>query len=414
MSNVVTEEEKDVEVKEDMSAKTEVQLSNQELQDKMRIIERMYHGEDDFLGCNALTTANKTNSPRTMMLSNHLPQAEHCTYAENPRWYSNYETAFGRYSSSLKIAGKNYTVVDKISKFTFDGNEDVQYVLVVKDNDTEEYDIMTKREYEKLTENHGYSYNTDVIDSLEVGDVIPEGKILSKSSNFDEYNNYMYGVNALCALVIDENTIEDSIECSESFAKKGAALEVDNFSISLNDNDILLNLFGDNEEYKTFPDIGESAWKQIICCKRRLNKSTMMYDLKYDRLREIDFGNDTLKICNGKVVDIDIYCNKPLEELPEDKVYYNQIRKYYEESLRYNGEIIAALDWIVNNATYTIELSKLYQRACNVLNNDVKWEHEGGIFSNIVINFTVVNESPLTVGSKLSGWINQPPISATV
>ena len=62
-----------------------------------------------------------------------------------------------------------------------------------------------------------------------------------------------------------EKTKEDSIVLSEEAAAKLVSPLLKKVTIIVNDNDILLNLYGDDNIYKTFPDIGEYVKGRIIC-----------------------------------------------------------------------------------------------------------------------------------------------------
>lgn len=59
------------------------------------------------------------------------------------------------------------------------------------------------------------------------------------------------------------------------------------------------------------------------------------------------------------------------------------------------------------NNTYSDDIGFLYKKACEYLDVDDeeterKWENDG-VFDNIIINFTIMSESGLSIGSKLSG-----------
>ena len=102
--------------------------------------------------------------------------------------------------------------------------------------------------------------------------------------------------------------------------------EIETVKVSLNDNDILCNIYGDSEHYKCFPDIGENVKNKIVCAKRRIHNSQVLYDLKKSNLRKINFMNDILFYNDGRLVDIVIYSNKSLDEI-DDNVFNAQIKK---------------------------------------------------------------------------------------
>ena len=66
----------------------------------------------------------------------------------------------------------------------------------------------------------GFQYVTDYLDQSSVGDIIPEGTTLYKSTSYDEYDNFGFGVNGRCIHAVHPAVQDDAIVISESFAKK--------------------------------------------------------------------------------------------------------------------------------------------------------------------------------------------------
>jgi hypothetical protein len=79
------------------------------------------------------------------------------------------------------------------------------------------------------------------------------------------------GVNLITTYISTDKTMEDGILISESAAKKLASPLISVYSISLNENDIVLNLYGDDNEYLGMPYIGEKVKDGIVCAIRREN-----------------------------------------------------------------------------------------------------------------------------------------------
>jgi DNA-directed RNA polymerase beta subunit len=246
------------------------------------------------------------------------------------------------------------------------------------------------------------TFNTKKADSKKKGDIIKKDEIIYRSSSFDNRMNYRYGINAKCVYMIENNTIEDAVWCSESFAKKMKSSYMDKIEISVNNNDILLNLYGD-EEYKAFPDIGEEVNEKILTVRRRVNYEYSLFDLQNENLRKIIQG-DTVFYSEGKVIDIDIYCNNQ-ENIKEDASYNNQIIKYLKKQNNYFKTIRKSLRPIIKDekATYSDDLAYLYRRAVDALDPKVVWKNEKSDFDNIIIIFKILRINELKVGSKISG-----------
>ena len=391
--------------KKNEQVKVNFNSNNAFLKDQLQELEEKYFGKDDFLGMTALTRVGYISGNRGIMTTSHLKQAMTPINPEFPKVFTEYENMVGRNSTGLKKARREWRVIDKVYKFE-EGNH--LYTLVVKDEATGFYDVIQKKLVEDLTEKFGFRYNTEDLDKLQVGDLIPEGSVLYKSTSYDEDNNYRFGVNATFCYTSDVRTTEDAILVSESFADKFRCVEVEKIKVSINDNDVLLNLYGDEEHYKCFPDVGETIKDSIICATRRINNEQIFYDFKETNLRKINFSEDVLCIEHGeggKIIDINVYSNKTMEEM-EINEYHAQVNKYYKNEQRYYKELVESTqDMVIENKEHGRNLNYVYKKSKDILNENVKWceQHGKKPFSNMIVEFLVEREVPLKKGSKITG-----------
>ena len=382
------------------------------LKEGLEEAERRFGGTDDVFGMTALTNPGYISGARSIMFTNHLKQLINLENPDYPLVSTNYENVVGRNNTTLKKAKQNWTVDDKIYKF--DGDHQM-YVLFLYDEENNQYHAIQKKCVENLTEKFGFRYNTEKMDKMEVGDEIKKGETIYKSSSYDEDDNYCYGKNATFMYLIDSDTIEDAIKVSESFANSLLSTEVETVTVSLNDNDILCNIYGDDDLYKVFPDIGEYVKDKTVCCKRRIFNEQLLYDFKKSNLRKIDYSNDTLALCDGRITDITIYCNKDLDEIPDNPMY-EQIKKYYDNEMRYYKELYDKTKEIVESgAKYTREVDYIYKKSREILDEHYKWRKtDGSVFNNIVIQFEIVRSSKLGRGSKCTGRYGNKGVVSTI
>ena len=354
---------------------------------------------EDALCIGSLTLASYASSARSAMLTQHLTQALVPNNPEIPGVSTGYEYMFGNFSTSYRKVDKKMKVIKKIQKY---GNN--VYTLLIQDNNGK-YDIVERRDVKHLAESYGYKINNEKIDSLKVGSKIPKNTVLYSSPCRDEYGNYMYGVNAKCVYVISEETIEDAIVVSESFAKKLSTTKVDTCSVMINENDIPLNMYGNNKRYKSFPDVGEKMKNSIICATRKKNKSLDQLNLKNKNLQKLFPNDDIFQIQDNYIVsDIEIWANKPIDDIP-DIPAYKQVKEYYQKNIDYYKEIFSTFGDIINTegSEYTKEFSRLYAKARDFLDPTCKYAEDEKIFSNILINFTLSKSVKLYRGCKLCG-----------
>ena len=371
------------------------------VEDQMRKKEEAYHGKDDHLGLTLMTFPQYISATRSTMFTNHLKQFNTLNKGEFPHVFTGYENIFGKNSSSFVTAQADYEVVAKIQKFK--DNPNYLYALIVYDEAEDKYDIIFKRISESLTEKFGYMYNNENLDKLEVGDTILKGDILYKSSSYDENNNYCYGLNANTAYILDPGNVEDAYVISESFAKRMVSRKVDIVKISLNDNDFLINIYGDTKNYKGFPDIGETIKRHMIAAKRRIINDQLLFDMKKANMMHVNELSDKVYSAKGFITDIDIYCNKPLEEI-KDTEYNAQLLYYLRNQERYFQELYNECDKIIQSgSSYSHDIGFVYARSKNILDPNYQWKDNQNVFSNMIIEIRVDRDISICAGSKITG-----------
>ena len=379
-------------------------MSTLNLKDALSQKEKEFNGTDDIFGMTLLTNPGYISSSRNVMFTSHLRQYVNLVKPEFPKVFTNYENVVGKNSTGYFKAKSELEVIDKIPRFENGKDDNHLYLLFVYDKKNNRYDIITKKIVEDLTEKFGYEYINTGMDSKDVGDTIEKDEVLYTTTSYDEDMNYCYGKNVKIMYTIENHTIEDAIVCSESFAKSMVSKEVETVKVSLNDNDILCNIYGDNETYKCFPDIGEYVKDKVVCAKRRIHNNQVLYDLKKSNLRKINFMNDVLFYNDGRLVDIIIYSNKELDEI-DDNIFNAQIKYYLKMQTYFYERVLERCEQIIHSgAKYSSDIAFYYKKAKDILDPDTKWKEENNsVFSNMVIEFLIERNSGLTIGQKITG-----------
>lgn len=350
---------------------------------------------------------NNTNAgARKIMFGTH---SEHCAPLLNPEKAiieTGYEIRFGDYSSSVTKAETDYKVVAKISKFSFAPNH--HYWLILEDQHSKKIDVVERISYHYITESYGYLYNNEYLDTLEVGEVIHKGQVVQKSLAFDEFNNRAEGRNMNVAYMALDDNMEDSIVFSDVAAGTLAMPLVKPVEIMINDNDIPINLYGNDKVYKIIPDIGEEVIDANLIALRKEKKDEAYFTQSINNLSKLMIS-DNKKQAHGRVIDINVYCNNP-EIL--DSHYYAQIKMYYNELHRYSAEIVKTVTpFISSGYTASYDLQKLFANSKRVMNNDMYMDKTK--FSNIILVINVLEEKEMEAGDKASnrfGVAKQQPL----
>lgn len=306
-----------------------------------------------------------------------------------------YENRFGDYSSSIEEADTDYQIIAKISKYSFSPNH--HYWLIRKDLHSNKIDMVERIACFHITEKYGFLYNNTYIDTINTGDIIKKGTVIRTSLAFDKYKNRMDGVNLNVLYQALDANMEDSVIISDTAAAKMTAPLVKEVDIIINENDIPINYYGNDEIYKPMPDIGEKTKDAILMALRKENRENALYSQSVDKLKVLEM-NDDKYLLHGTVVDIDIFCNNP-ENL--DGYSQAQFKLYYNEKKRMSQEFISVLTpLIASGCVLSDDLRELLGISKKVVNGAKYIEKRE--FSNLMIRLTVLEELPLCVGDKIS------------
>ena len=374
---------------------------------KYSLIEKLKSADDELdrspslLGMTMLTYPNYINAMRSTMFTGHLKQFLNLLQPQFPLVFTNNENTVGNQSNGYYKAPNDMVVYKRVNKFENLTDKPFVYSLFLYDTVKEEYDVKERKVCEDLTENFGFEYDNRVIDSVQEGDEIKAGTTLFKSTSYDDDMNYGYGRNVVVAYTSDPSTSEDAAIASRTFCKDMTTIETETIKFGLNDNQYMLDLYGDGDHYKPLPDLGEFVSDRLCVIRRKLNRQ-VLYDFKESSLHEVHEGDEIIYIDdNSRIIDYTIYNNS---ENNYDNSFYKQINKIYKSQTKYYKEIIKTCEEIIRSGKkYTQNVDYIYKRAKEMVDTEMKWRDGDNEFSNLKIFVTYERPVELTKGCKVVG-----------
>jgi len=356
-------------------------------------------GCHDFLSEELMVpNAKNVDAGRLNLFCSHLLQSVVLKTPEKPIIFSNFENKVGKYNSSLIKLDDEFIVKNIISK-----NKYVKsYILVNEQN--KKVHIIERQEGENLTEQYGYLRNNSILDNKKVNNKILKDEILSSDTSYDNSGNLMYGVNLkICWLPYDNLTFEDAMVISESAVEKLKYFYVEEVEIPINNNDILLNLYGDLNTYIPFPVVGEYTSGEVLVARRRIDFASILYDFNIKNLIDINHETDTVYYGSGKVIDADIFYNSSLEEL-ESAEYNESLVELAEKNKFYYLNVVKTIeDFKYNGYTLSDDAAFFYKKFKNLTNPDIKFRSDNNKeFSNVILKLKLLKENKPTKSSKLT------------
>lgn len=301
------------------------------------------------MGSGGISLINQANSSsRTQMSISHSGQAlviEGCTPR---RMQTGVEREYGKYTFSIKIPcdAKILRIIEKYPKTL---GKDIIYenpktLIIYEDIYSKEVGSVEIDRYHCEHQYFGFSYVlTEEGKKISEGSYVKEGTILADSPTIDKNKNWRYGIESNVVMMSVPAIIEDGVVVRRGFLEKlktkGFESRIGNFGKNM----YPLNLYGDKDNYKPFPDIGDRIRSDgLIMAFRTYDDLLGPLDMTTESLMEVDhiFDKTVYAKPNGKVIDISVNHNKEGGFYPTPSEMTGQVNKYDQAARVYYNKII--------------------------------------------------------------------------
>lgn len=288
------------------------------------------------------------SSQRGKMFIDNLSQAMIVHGNEPARIQSGFETKYGRYCLDPAWREHDVQILDIIPKFSQISNEkgpihNPEYTVIYKDVESPDAEIgyFTVPDYVMLHSKFGYFTKKMNMHELRQDGFIPKEMKFVQAPNHDG-ELYNLGANANVVYMPIWGTTNDAFIISEAFRKKLEHTEINQVTIQIGANYIPLNLYGDEDNYKPFPDIGEHVRDDgVIFAMREHTADSLIADVTAENLRSPSIHDETYVAPAGaQIIDVNIFINKSrFNELKQINTY-SQFSKYQDSMNAYYNAII--------------------------------------------------------------------------
>lgn len=284
---------------------------------------------------------------RLQMLGSHLTQMLVIKGATPRRCATGIEREYGKHTFKIKMPADG-SIVAIIPKFPETiGRGSVQSnpltVVVYQDVNTGEYGILEIPQYHIKHQYFGFKYSMKrTMSAITRGAIIAKDTVFADSPSIDENGDYCFGIEANVAYMTVPGVIEDGFVISESFAKRLTTTGYETLDASWGKKYYPLNLYGDDQNYKPFPDIGERVRPDgLIMALRAYDEMTDPVMMTPAALRRVDtFDKHIYTKANAKVIDI-VARYDPKGSTPETPLGMEmQVQRYYKAQLHFYNTLI--------------------------------------------------------------------------
>jgi hypothetical protein len=202
------------------------------------------------------------SSARAYMSSSHISQSITLLNGDERIIQTGMDNQFGDNTFSKKIEF-DCRVIKLINRYDgIDINSvgiTTAMLLVVENIETLEIDTIEIPYYFSLHQYFGFKYvwNTELLNNLNPGDILLKDTVLADSPAVTENKGYKFGINANIALMTIPETSEDGVVISKSMSERMSYEIFETRVVEFGENTFPLNIYGDENNYKPFPEIGE-------------------------------------------------------------------------------------------------------------------------------------------------------------
>ena len=297
-----------------------------------------------------LISGNNISGSREDLVAKNISQTRIPDKGEFPDMFTGFESRFGDYTFNSTHRENEIRIIAIIDKYTakiasIPAGSNPMRTVIYRDLKTMQVSYFDIHKYTHYTNDYGYENIMQT--NIQVEDIIsPDVEIYSSPAKDGDL--YKLGVNANVAFMTTLETTEDCFPISESLANRLSPKSIEIKSINIDMRRYPLNLYGDDETYRIFSNIGDHVNPDgVLCAFRPLRRCSAISDLQENKLQQLNhlFDHKIYAHPGAQVVDIEVYFDVR-GELPSR--IFEQIKIYHEARLSYWKEIVQVYETVKN------------------------------------------------------------------
>lgn len=288
-----------------------------------------------------------TSSQRALMQANAIVQAEVISGCECARIQTGFETKYGKYQFDASSRDQDIQILAVIPKFEINiKNDQVRnnptITVIYLGSDDNRIGYFDVNSYTLLHKGFGYINKKMNQFQLQPGDFVPKDVKFITAPNHDD-RIYNLGTQANVCYLPMWDTTDDAFVISKSLAKKCDHTVIDEVIINIKPESMPLNLYGDDQNYRCMPDIGEKVRDDgIIMAFRQKNEQSFLTDLTAKALCRPEYLHDDIfKTMGGaEIIDIQVFTNNRIYPNLDAVGPFGQLVHYQDQHNKYYAKII--------------------------------------------------------------------------
>jgi hypothetical protein len=300
------------------------------------------------------------SAARKQMFSSHVGQCLVIKGSTERRCQSGTEREFGKYTFSTKVP-VDCEVIKVIDRYRETFGQDTvlkrrqdnpHSVIIYENVHTKEIGCINITTHTSYHSYFGFrNAIKPALSDIRVGSYLKEGTILADSPSVTDTGGYKYGRECNVAYMSHPATSEDGIMISAEVLKEFGFKKYETRVVEFGSKAYPLNLYGDEDNFKAFPDIGEFVREDgVLMALRPHDKDPKSFDRElaiveqgtYD-LMEIDHVFDKMIYADGaggRVIDIRVHHDTQANNSPTPIGMDAQADRYDRARRQFYSDIV--------------------------------------------------------------------------
>lgn len=292
-----------------------------------------------------------TSSARGAMFLSHIGQSPESEGCEPRRWQAGMEMQFGEYTFDVKFP-VDCVILHVIRKYPTSGMGSAirknPVTTVIFEHYYDKFktkDVLHISDYCSMHQDFGFKLekNRQVMDNLAPGQMFAKDTVIARTRAVRQDGMWGGGVNMNAVFMSAPGTIEDGFIFGKSALAKLSPRIYNEAIGNAGRKAFFLNMYGDANNYKPFPDIGEKIRPDgVIFALRDLDPDLAPADMTTRALMTLDrtFDRATIGIPGATVMDINIYRDDRVNPSYTPLGMDGQLVKYHTALANYHREIM--------------------------------------------------------------------------
>jgi hypothetical protein len=326
----------------------------------------------ELMGVLSLSSFDAHNSAsRKQMFSSHIGQTLVIKGATRRRIQTGMEQEYGKYTFNVK-APANITVLKVVHRYPRTlGSGSIKHnpetLVIYEIDETRQIGCMSLTDYYSNHSYFGFKYaRSKKVHELRPGGAIAEGTILQDSPAIAPDGDYMYGAECNVAFMSHPAVSEDGILISRDVLDRFSFKTYETRVVEWGSNFYPLNLYGDANNYRPHPDIGDPVREDgLLMALRSHEEGFSPAEMSINSTQNVNPIFDHMVYAGGpggRVIDIRVM-HDPESAVPTTPVgMENHTRKYDIQRHNFYQEIVNEYTRLKKDRGEALRLTEEFHR----------------------------------------------------